>query len=42
MNKSLCLEREKIYWENEYKLLSKKYEDVSVSIFDNLLTKLFF
>lgn len=30
MNKSLCLEREKTHWENEYNLLAKKYEDVSI------------
>lgn len=28
MNKSLLLEQEKLHWENEYKLLCKKYDDV--------------
>jgi len=35
MNRSLSLEQEKIHWENEYKLLCKKKE--SVSILNNLL-----
>lgn len=30
MNKSLCLEQEKNHWENEYKLLAEKHEDVSI------------
>lgn len=30
MNKSLSLEQEKLYWENEYKLLCKKYDDVRI------------
>lgn len=33
INKSLCLEQEKIHWENEYKLLAKKHEDVSIYIY---------
>lgn len=30
MNRSLSLEQEKIHWENEYKLLCKKKESVSI------------
>jgi len=35
MNRSLSLKQEKIHWENEYKLLCKKKEIVSIS--NNLL-----
>lgn len=30
MNRSLSLEQEKIHWENEYKLLCKKKENVRI------------
>ncbi|VVC24147.1 Uncharacterised domain KLRAQ/TTKRSYEDQ, C-terminal [Cinara cedri] len=29
MNRSLSLEQEKLHWENEYKLLCKKYDDIT-------------